>query len=239
MKNKEENYMPSFRMKDDEPIANRVEHTLLKPDADAEKIKKLCDEAREHNFGFICVNAFWVKFCAAELEGSNTKVGVTIGFPLGATSTKTKAFETKQAIKDGAREVDMVLNVGALKSGMEKRVKKDVEAVVEVAHAKQVPVKVILENCLLTKEEIVRACLICKDAGADFVKTSTGFNGPGANVDDVKLMRETVGEEMGVKAAGGIRSYEDAVAMIKAGADRLGTSSGVKIMEEYAASTEA
>ncbi len=214
-----------------EQIAKYIDHTLLKQEASVAQIAHLCEEAAKYKFASVCVNPANVAQCAKLLKGSGVKVCSVVGFPLGATLSTVKAFETEKVIADGAQEVDMVLNVGALKSGDYNLVKEDVTAVVQAAHAKKVLVKVIIETCLLTDDEKIKACLICKEAGADFVKTSTGFNSGGATLPDVALMRKTVGPEMGVKAAGGVRTRDDVLAMIDAGATRIGTSGGVKIME--------
>lgn len=216
-------------------LVSIIDHTLLKPNATAEQIAILCEQALAYNFGAVCVNSYWVAYCKAALAGSNVKVGAAIGFPLGAMSTKAKVYEAKRSIKDGAVEIDMVMNVGELKSGNLAAVANDIREVVRVAHKKGAIVKVILETCLLTDEEKVTACLLSKEAGADFVKTSTGFSTGGATVEDIRLMRGVVGPEMGVKASGGIRTLADAQAMIAAGATRIGTSGGVKMAEELAA----
>ncbi|GED58956.1 deoxyribose-phosphate aldolase [Brevibacillus formosus] len=205
-----------------------IDHTLLKPDATQEMIDKLCAEAREHDFMSVCVNPYWVKRSAELLAGSNVKVCTVIGFPLGASTIESKAAETRDAIANGATEVDMVLNVGALKSGDLETVKKDIAAVKQAAG--DILLKVILETCLLTEEEKVVACKLSVEAGADYVKTSTGFSTGGATVEDIALMRKTVGPNVGVKASGGVRDGETAVAMIEAGASRIGTSSGVSIV---------
>ena len=205
-----------------------IDHTLLRPEASKEQIRKLCLEAAEYGFHSVCVNSSYVYYCAGLLKGTDVKVCTVIGFPLGAASTAVKAAETRAAVSDGAGEVDMVIHVGMIKSGDWDYVRQDIASVVEAASGRAI-VKVILETCLLTKEEIVEACKICKEAGADFVKTSTGFSTGGAKEEDVSLMRKTVGPDMGVKASGGIRSLEDAARMVKAGADRLGTSSGIAI----------
>ncbi len=212
-------------------LAGYIDHTLLKQDATIAQIEKLCEEAAKYQFASVCVNATYAALCAKLLKDTGVKVCCVVGFPLGATLSSVKAFETEQVIADGASEVDMVLNVGALKSGNFTLVKNDVTAVVRAAHAKNALVKVIIETCLLTDDEKVKACQICQSAGADFVKTSTGFSTAGATVEDVALMRKTVGPDMGVKAAGGVRTRDDVLAMIKAGATRIGTSGGVKIME--------
>ena len=210
-------------------MAKYIDHTILKPDASLAQVKKVCDEAKEYNFASVCVNTGYVKFVAEQLAGTDVKPCVVVGFPLGACTTEAKAFEAKDAIEKGAKEVDMVINIGAIKSNDWDLVEKDIAALVDTCKGKAL-LKVILETCLLTDDEQVKACQICKKVGADFVKTSTGFSTGGATVEDVKLMRETVGPEMGVKASGGVRTYEDAVAMIKAGASRLGASSGVAIV---------
>jgi len=194
----------------------------------------LLSEAREYDFASVCVNPTWVKHAKTGLEGSDVKVCTVVGFPLGATTSAVKAFETKEAVQNGADEIDMVINVGALKSGNLDLVESDIRAVVEAANGTLV--KVILETCLLTDEEKVKACQLAQKAGADFVKTSTGFSTGGATVEDVALMRKTVGPDMGVKASGGARSYEDALAFIEAGATRIGTSAGVAIMKGEEAS---
>ena len=222
-------------------IAKMIDHTLLKPDATQQEIAQLCFEARKYGFASVCVNPTWVSLCAQLLQGSPVKVCTVIGFPLGATSSETKAFETETAIRQGATEIDMVINIGALKARDLETVAKDIRGVVNVAHAHGILVKVIIETVLLNDEEKTIACLISKEAGADFVKTSTGFAGGGATVHDVELMRKTVGPQMGVKASGGVRTFEDAESMIKAGATRIGASAGVKIIQgpSTQASTES
>jgi len=212
-------------------IARYIDHTLLKPEASVEQIKKLCDEAAKFKFAAVCVNPAYVAECSRALKGTDVKISSVVGFPLGATLPSVKAFETEQALAAGAQEIDMVMNVGAMKSQNFKLVKEDIQAVVKAAHARNAIVKVIIETCLLTEEEKVKACQLSKEAGADFVKTSTGFNSAGATIADVALMRKTVGPDIGVKAAGGVRTREDVLAMIEAGATRIGTSGGVKIME--------
>ncbi len=212
----------------DKSIARLIDHTLLKPDATEQDIIKLCQEARQFSFASVCINPSYVPLAAKQLEGSPVKVCTVIGFPLGATTPTTKAIETRDAIANGANEIDMVINVGALKSANDDLVRRDIEAVVGAAKG-QALVKVILETALLSKEEIVKACLLAKMAGADFVKTSTGFGPGGAKVEDVALMRQTVGSEMGVKASGGIRDLETAQAMVEAGATRIGASASVAI----------
>lgn len=214
-------------------IARYIDHTNLKPYATKEDIIKLCDEAIEYGFYAVCVNPYRVRLAKEYLREKNAdvKVASVIGFPLGATPTEVKVFEAERALDDGADELDMIINIGALKDGNYEYVKNDIAEVVKVAHKRGAKVKVIIETCYLTEEEKVKACELAKEAGADFVKTSTGFGTGGATVEDVRLMRKVVGSEMGVKAAGGIRTYEQAMAMIEAGANRIGTSSGVKIVE--------
>jgi deoxyribose-phosphate aldolase len=214
--------------------ASLIDHTLLKPDASQTEIKHLCEEAAQYHFASVCVNPTWVRACACHLQGSGVPVCTVIGFPLGATLPDVKAYEARRAIMDGAREVDMVINVGALKSGDDCLVEHDIHAVVEVAHEYDVTCKVIIETALLTDDEKVRACLAAKSAGADFVKTSTGFSKGGATVADIALMRRTVGADLGVKASGGVKSMADARAMVEAGATRIGASVGVKIAQEAA-----
>lgn len=210
--------------------AKMIDHTLLKTDAQKKDLDKLLLEAKKYNFMSVCVSPIWVKYAAEQLKDTNVKVCTVIGFPQGATPTEVKVFETKNAIENGATEVDMVIPVGVLKDKDYIAVENDIRAVVEAAKSKALT-KVIIETCLLTDEEKIMACKLSKSAGADFVKTSTGFSTAGATVKDIRLMRETVGEQMGVKASGGVRSREDADAMIKAGATRIGTSNGVKIAE--------
>ncbi|MGB8982731.1 MAG: deoxyribose-phosphate aldolase [Anaerolineales bacterium] len=212
-------------------LAKMIDHTLLKPDATQQEIAQLCFEARKYGFASVCVNPTWVELCAELLKGSPVKVCTVIGFPLGATSSETKAFETETAIKQGATEIDMVINIGALKARDLDTVARDIRGVVNAAHPRGAIVKVIIETVLLTDEEKTIASLLSKEAGADFVKTSTGFAGGGATVQDVALMRKAVGPEMGVKASGGVRTFEDAENMIKAGATRIGASAGVKILQ--------
>lgn len=212
-------------------IASMIDHTLLKANATKGEIEKLAEEAKEYSFASVCVNPVWVK-TAAELlaDTPDVKVCTVIGFPLGAATSATKAFETKNAIENGATEVDMVINIGALKDHQDELVEQDIRAVVEAAKGKALT-KVIIETCLLTDEEKERACKIAVKAGADYVKTSTGFSTGGATVEDIRLMRKTVGPEIGVKASGGVRSREDALAMIEAGATRIGASSGIAIVK--------
>jgi len=212
-------------------LAGMIDHTLLKPDATSDKIAQLCFEARKYHFASVCVNPTHVKLCADLLRGSEVKVCTVIGFPLGATATEVKAFETRNALDNGATEIDMVINIGALKAGELDLVAKDIRAVVETGHAAEALVKVIIETALLTDEEKVTACLLAKEAGADYVKTSTGFSGGGATVHDIELMRKTVGPTLGVKASGGVHSREEAEALVAAGATRIGASAGVKIIQ--------
>lgn len=210
-------------------VTRMIDHTLLKADATKAEIEKLVGEAIEYSFASVCVNPTWVKTAADLLaEAPEVKVCTVIGFPLGASTPETKAFETKNAIDNGATEVDMVINIAALKDNQDDLVEKDIRAVVEAAKGKALT-KVIIEACLLTNEEKIRACELSVKAGADFVKTSTGFSTGGATVEDIRLMRKTVGPDIGVKASGGIRSREDALALVEAGATRIGASSGVSI----------
>lgn len=214
-----------------EELAKLIDHTRLKPETKQAKILELCEEALAYDFASVCINPVHVEYAAELLQDSSVAVCAVVGFPLGATFSKAKAFEAKEAVDNGASEVDMVINIGALKDKHYDLVQSDIEAVVSVAD--EAIVKVILETGFLIDEEKKQACLICKDAGADFVKTSTGFGPMGATPYDVKLMRETVGNKMGVKAAGGIRTFKDALRMIDAGANRLGTSSSVAIIEGF------
>jgi len=209
--------------------ARYIDHTLLKPEVTDKEISVLCDEAHEHGFFSVCIQPSWVKTAAEKLAESEVKVCTVIGFPHGATTSEVKAFETKDAISNGADEVDMVINIGQLKAGNLDYVKEDIKSVVDAAN-KEALVKVIIESSLLTEDEVVTASRLAQEAGADFVKTSTGFNGGGASVEAVALMRLTVGEDMGVKASGGVRSYEDAKKMIEVGATRIGASSGIAIV---------
>ncbi|MBQ1820821.1 MAG: deoxyribose-phosphate aldolase [Clostridia bacterium] len=211
-------------------LAKYIDHTLLKPESTREDILRVCEEAKRYDTASVCVNPFWIGFVAEQLKGTDVTPCCVIGFPLGATLPEVKAFETAAAIRDGAKEVDMVLNVGALRGGETQTVLDDIRAVVDAAKGKAL-VKVIIETCLLNDEQKVLACKLAKEAGADFVKTSTGFSTGGATIEDVRLMRETVGPDMGVKASGGIRSKADAEAMIAAGASRIGASSSKKIIE--------
>lgn len=205
-----------------------IDHTLLKPEATQDQIEELCQEAKQYDFASVCVNPYWVPFCKEELKDSDVKVCTVIGFPLGATSSASKAFETAHAIEQGADEVDMVMNIGELLAGHDQAVQKDIEAVVQAAQGKIV--KVILETCLLNDAQIERACSLCVKAKADFVKTSTGFNSAGANTHVVEVMKQAVKGQAKVKAAGGVRNQADMDAMIAAGADRIGTSHGIELM---------
>jgi len=211
-------------------MAKYIDHTLLRPEATIEAVAKLCAEAIAYGFKAVCVNSGHAAFVAGKLQGSSVAVCTVVGFPLGAMHAKAKAFEAENAVAEGATEIDMVLNVGALKGGDSKTVEADIRAVRRSA-PQPIVLKVIIETCLRTTAEKVRACKIAKSAGADFVKTSTGFSSGGATLEDVALMRETVGRQMGVKASGGIKDWATAAAMIKAGASRIGTSSGIAIVE--------
>jgi deoxyribose-phosphate aldolase len=213
-------------------VASMIDHTLLKPDATRKDIETLCREAAEYKFASVCVNPTWVGLCALLLQGSGVKVCSVVGFPLGATTADTKHFETRRAIFDGAREIDMVINIGALKSGDLRLVERDIESVTVPCRESGVLSKVIIEAALLTDDEKVTACTLAKAAAADYVKTSTGFGPGGATAADVMLMRRVVGEEMGVKAAGGVRDLESLKAMVAAGATRVGASAGVRIVQE-------
>lgn len=209
-----------------------IDHTLLKPDASEGQVNKIIEEALKYEFASVCVNPTWVKFAADKLKNSKVAVCTVIGFPLGAGTTNTKVFEAKDAISNGANEIDMVINIGALKDKKDDFVQKEISEVVNAAKGKAL-VKVIIETCLLNEEEKIRACMLVVKAGADFVKTSTGFSSGGATAEDVKLMRKTVGENIGVKASGGIHTKAEMDSMIEAGADRIGASAGVTIMEDY------
>jgi len=211
-------------------LARYIDHTLLRPDAVAADVDKLCDEAAAHRFASVCVNPAWVRRAAERLRGTGIAVASVIGFPFGATPAEVKVFEARRAIADGATEIDMVINVGALRSSMTDLVRDDIAAVAGACHEGGALCKAIIETALLTDDEKVTACRLAQQAGADFVKTSTGYAGGGATVADVELMRRTVGPEMGVKASGGIRTAEDVRAMIAAGATRIGASAGVKIV---------
>ena len=207
-----------------------IDHTALKPNTNKKAILKLIEEAKEHNFASVCINPCWIPLASKELQGSDIKVCTVIGFPLGANTTETKVFETRDAIKKGAQEIDMVINVAMLKDKDYNYIENEIKQIVLASKDKAI-VKVILETCLLTDEEIIMASKLAKNAGADFVKTSTGFSTGGATVHDVALMRKTVGEDMGVKASGGIHTHEEAMAMINAGASRIGASAGVKLLK--------
>lgn len=217
-------------------LASLIDHTILKPEATLHEIKKFCSEALEYKFASVCVNPTWVKDAAGFLKGSNVKVCTVIGFPLGATTSETKAFETKSIIQEGATEVDMVMNIGALKEGRDSLVEQDIRAVVNAAN-RTATVKVIIETSLLTREEKIRACELSVKAGADFVKTSTGFSTGGATIEDIQLMRKIVGPDIGVKASGGVRDARAVEAMIEAGATRIGSSSGVAILKGLVGTT--
>lgn len=208
--------------------AAMIDHTLLKAEATQKQVEQICAEAKQYGFASVCVNPTWVKFCSQQLAGTEVKVCTVIGFPLGANTSAVKAFETKDAIANGAGEIDMVINIGALKEGNFDLVRNDIKAVVDAANGTLV--KVIIEACLLTNEEKVKACELSVEAGADFVKTSTGFSTGGATAEDIALMRKTVGPDLGVKASGGVRSLEDMQTMVANGATRIGASSGVAIM---------
>ncbi len=212
-------------------IAKYIDHTILKPEATVEDVKKLCKEAKEYNFASVCVNGCYAKLVSTELMGTDVKTCVVVGFPLGAMTKEAKVFETSQAIENGATEIDMVINVGALKDKNYSLLKEDIEAVVNAAKGKAL-VKVIIETCLLSDEEKVKACEIAKEAKADFVKTSTGFSSGGATKEDIALMRKTVGPDLGVKASGGVRDFKTAMDMINAGASRIGASASISIVSE-------
>lgn len=212
-------------------IASIIDHTLLKPEATLAMIENLCKEAMEFGFAAVCVNPYYVKNAKILLKGSNVKVATVIGFPLGANTKEVKAFEARKAIEDGADEIDMVINIGALKDKDYDYVRDDIRAVVEAVKGKAI-VKVIIETCLLNEEEKIMACQLSKEAGADYVKTSTGFSTGGATVEDIKLIKKTIGDSMKIKASGGIRDFETAKAMVEAGASRIGASSSVKIVNE-------
>ena len=212
-------------------IASYIDHTLLKPDATGEQIDRLCAEAREYGFASVCVNPYYVARCVKNLKGTDVKVCTVVGFPLGATTAESKAFEALQAIASGAKEIDMVMNVCAMKSGHTKAIEQEIQALAAAVEGQAI-LKVIIETCLLTDEEKNQACRIARRSGADFVKTSTGFSTGGATVEDIALMRKAVGAKLGVKASGGIRDYATAKAMIEAGATRIGASAGVAIVKE-------
>jgi deoxyribose-phosphate aldolase len=224
---------------EDKSLAGMIDHTMLKPDATADKIAQLCFEAKKYHFASVCVNPANVKLCAELLHNTDVKVCSVIGFPLGATSTEVKVFETKNAIQNGANEIDMVINIGALKAGDNETVAKDINEIAKACHNNGAILKVIIEAALLTDEEKVVVCLLAKEAGADFVKTSTGFSSGGATLHDVALMRKTVGPNLGVKAAGGIHTHEEAEQMIAAGATRIGASAGIKIIQADGSDSKA
>lgn len=211
-------------------LARMIDHTMLKPDATPEEIKTLCDEARKYNFASVCVNPYYVSLCSSLLKGTQVKVCTVIGFPLGSTTTTVKRTEAEEALNNGAQEIDMVINIGKLKAGENQYVFNDINQVVLAAKRRNAVTKVIIETALLSDEEKVKACLISKEAKADFVKTSTGFSKGGATAGDIALMRYVVGSSVGVKASGGVRTLEDAETMIKSGADRIGASASVKIV---------
>ena len=221
-------YIPEDKELTKDDIARIIDHTMLKPEATSDDIKKLCNEAKQYNFYSVCVNSFFVPFAKEQLKDSSVKIAAVVGFPLGAMDSNAKTFEAERAVRSGADEVDMVINVGALKSKDYKIVEEDIRNIVKAVSPHIV--KVIIETCLLTNTEKVIACTIAASAGAQYVKTSTGFNKAGAKVEDVKLMREVVGKKVGVKAAGGIHTFEEAVAMVKAGASRIGASKSVSIV---------
>lgn len=229
---------PQLQIRGWQAVAGSIDHTLLKPETTQEQVSSLCREAVHFRFAAVCVNPWWIGLAAAMLQGTPIKVGTTIGFPLGANHTTVKRFEAEEAIRLGAQELDMVLNIGALKSGDRQSVQNDIAAVVEVAHSASAIAKVILETPLLSLEEKILGCELSLAAKADFVKTATGFFG-GATVDDVSLMRGVVGDRAGVKASGGIRTAAAAQAMLEAGANRLGTSSGVAIVRELGAAEDS
>ncbi|KRK47927.1 deoxyribose-phosphate aldolase [Secundilactobacillus kimchicus] len=213
-------------------LAKYIDHTLLKPEATQDQVTQVINEAKQYGFASVCINPYWVRLTAQALAGTGVNTCTVIGFPLGATSTASKVFEAQQAMKDGANELDMVINIGELKAKHDTAVLTDIQALADAIHAAGQHLKVIIETALLTEEEKVRACELSEKAGADFVKTSTGFSTAGATVEDVKLMRATVGDRLGVKASGGIHTRAEAEAMIAAGASRLGVSASVAIMNE-------
>lgn len=220
-------------------VAKLIDHTLLKPEATADQIRKLCDEAKEFGFWSVCVHPSWTPYCLDYLSDSGVKVCTVVGFPHGATLPAVKAFETEEVTRMGVTEVDMVLNVGRLKDQDYRIVHEDVAVVADAAHENNALLKVIIETGLLSHDEKIAACVICKEAGADFVKTATGFNGGGATAADIALMRTVVGSEMGVKASGGVRTAQDALTMIAAGANRIGASAGLAIVRELAGAQPA
>ena len=216
----------------DKPLAKYIDHTILKPEATKDEVMQVINEAKQYGFASVCVNPYWVELAATELKETDVNVCTVVSFPLGATSTFAKVSETSEALKDGAVEIDMVQNVGALLSGDEQTVREDIKAVALATHAGNAILKVILENAFLTDEQIKRACELALEAGADFVKTATGFAKSGAKAADVRLMRETVGDKLGVKAAGGIHTKAESLAMIEAGASRIGASASIAIVTE-------
>jgi deoxyribose-phosphate aldolase len=220
-------------------IARLIDHTLLRPDATHADILQLCTEAREYNFASVCLNAYWVPLAASQLAGTEVKVCTVVGFPLGATSTEAKVAETEAALRAGAQEIDMVQNIGALRGDDDRAVEEEIALVAAASHRAGAIVKVILETCLLNDDQKIVACRLAQMAGADFVKTSTGFSSSGATVHDVELMRRTVGPDMGVKASGGIRTLDDLLKMLTAGATRIGASAGVKIIQAARQATGA
>jgi deoxyribose-phosphate aldolase len=222
--------LPARYAADHAGLARTIDHTLLKPDATLDQVEALCEEAAEHSFASVCVNGVWVRRCAQLLAGTPVAVCTVVGFPLGACVPEVKAFEARRAIEDGACEIDMVLSIGALKSGETAFAGQDIATVAKTVHELGAKLKVILETCLLSDQEKVTACRLAKQAGADFVKTSTGFSTGGATVADIELMRRTVGEVMGIKASGGVRNQADAEAMLRAGATRIGASASVAIV---------
>lgn len=219
-------------LKDAHDVASLIDHTLLKPDAQERDIAQLCREAHEFGFAAVCINPYWVRFAADQLSGSPVRICTVIGFPLGANDIRTKLSETEVALSEGARELDMVQNIGALRSGTIDTLREEIAELATLAHAGRGLLKVILETCLLTEEEKITSCRVAADGGADFVKTSTGFSTAGATVADVQLMRRTVGSFLGVKASGGVRTLAVLREMVSAGANRIGTSSGVNIVKE-------
>lgn len=218
----------------DRSVALLIDHTILKPEATRDEVRQICAEALEFEFASVCINSFWTKFVAAELRDSSVNVCTVVGFPLGAGSTAAKVSEALAAVRDGSTEIDMVINIGALRGGERALVKEDIQGVVAASHSRDAIVKVIIETALLDEAQKVLACRLAQDAGADFVKTSTGFSQSGATTDDVALMRRTVGRSMGVKASGGIRTLADLKAMVAAGANRIGASASVRIIAETA-----